>query len=89
MQSSHYAIGGHTFVILHKINSVSKNWCNLFIELSLRKTLEEVASLITEYLWFNDNDSVNICFYYVHCIILFCLLKKVGLDYQIIEPFVL
>ena len=39
---------------------------NLFIELSLREALEEIASGVFEYTWLNDEHAVDICLYYFH-----------------------
>lgn len=43
---------------------------NLFIKLSLREALEEIASGVFEYTWLNDEHAVNICLYYFHIQIL-------------------
>ena len=49
MQTTHHAILGHTFIILHKVYIA-----HFFFELSLRKTFKEITTSITKYLWLND-----------------------------------
>ena len=66
MQSTHYAIRGHTLVVLDKVYTVSKDWSYFLIELSLRKALEEVATGILENAWFYYHHTVYGGFDYVH-----------------------
>jgi hypothetical protein len=35
-----------------------KNGCDLFIEFSLREGLEEIATGVFEYAWFDDEDAI-------------------------------
>ena len=49
VQSSHHPIGGHAFVILHKVDGAY-----FLLELSLRERFEEVPASIPEDAWFYD-----------------------------------
>ena len=51
MQTTHYAIATHALIILAEVNTVTQDWDNLLIKLSLAKALEEVATSITEEAW--------------------------------------
>lgn len=61
MQSSHHAIARHAFVVLNKIDLA-----NFLLKFSLAERLEEIASGILEYLWFDDYNAFNSGFYNVH-----------------------
>ena len=39
---------------------------NFLVELSLRETLEEIATGVFEYTGLNDEHAGDICFYYFH-----------------------
>ena len=54
MQSSHYTIAGHTFIVLYEINGMPKDRSHLLIELPLGEAFKELASLITKDLWLYD-----------------------------------
>lgn len=49
VQSAHHPIGGHAFVILHKVDGA-----DFLLELSLRERFEEVPASIPEDAWFYD-----------------------------------
>ena len=71
MQSAHNAITGHAFIILNKVNSVSKDRYYFLVKLSLRKTLKEIASFISENFWFYYQNTFNDCFDYFHLLLYF------------------
>ena len=61
VQSAHHAIRRLALVVLHKDDAP-----HLFVELSLRETLEEIASWVDEDARFDDEQAVDLGFYYVH-----------------------
>ena len=71
MQSTHYAIRGHTLVVLDKVYTVSKDWSYFLIELSLRKALEEIATGIHENAWFYYKYAINGGFNNFHLLLCF------------------
>ena len=52
MESSHHTVSTHTFVVLHKLDCMTKYRCHFLIELTLRETLKEVPSPISKYFGF-------------------------------------
>ena len=66
MQASHYAIAAHRLVILAEVNTVSQDWGNLLIKLSLAETLEEVATRVAEEAWLYNEYAFYISFDYIH-----------------------
>ncbi|OPZ47712.1 MAG: hypothetical protein BWY95_01311 [Bacteroidetes bacterium ADurb.BinA104] len=48
---------------------MSKDGGNLFIKLSLRKALKEVASLVAKYFWLNNQHTIYSSLYYFHLIL--------------------
>ncbi len=71
MQVSHYTIATHALIILAEVNTMSQDWGNLLIKLSLAEALEEVATSITEEAWFNNEYSFYICLNNIHISVLF------------------
>ena len=61
VKSSHHSIRTHTLIILHEVNLA-----NFLIKFSLAERLEEIASGILEYLWFDDYNVLNGGLYNVH-----------------------
>ena len=70
MKPTHHTITGHGLIVLYEINLVSEDGSHLLIEFSLRETFKKVATLISKYLGFYNQNPINCCFYYVHVIIL-------------------
>lgn len=68
MKTTHDTIRRLAFVVLNKGHLVTEDEGYLFIEFSLRKGFEEVAAGIGEDVGLYDENSVNICFYYVHLV---------------------
>ena len=66
MQASHYAIAAHRLVVLAEVNTVSKDWGNLFFKLSLAEALEEVATRVAEEAWLYNEYAIYIGFDYIH-----------------------
>ena len=66
MQATHHAIRWHWFVVLHEVDTMPKDGRYFLVKLSLRETLEEVASGVFEYTGLNDEHAGDICFYYFH-----------------------
>ena len=48
------------------MDTVPKDGNNSLVEISLRETLEEVATGVFEYAGLNDEHTVYWCFYYFH-----------------------
>ena len=48
VQATHDAITGHRFIVLHEVYCMPQNRRNLLIKLTPRKTLKEIASLVTK-----------------------------------------
>lgn len=70
VQATHHTVGTHAFVILDEADG-----SHFLVELTLR----EGFSGIFEDLRLNDQDSVYLCFYYIHLFILFnCQLSTVN-----------
>ena len=68
MQATHHAVGRFAFIVLNKGHFVTEDGCDLLVEFPLREGFEEVAAGISEDAGFYDENSVNICFYYVHLV---------------------
>ena len=66
METSHHTIMIHDLIVLTKVYLVSYNRRNLIIEFSFIKTLQKVASFITEEVRFYHENVLYICFYYIH-----------------------
>ena len=69
VQASHDTIAAHTFIILAEVYTMSQDRRDLLFKLLLAEALEEVTSSITEEAWLNNENTLNICFYYIHCFI--------------------
>ena len=69
VQASHYAIAAHRLIVLAEVNTVSQNWGNFLLKLSLAEALKKVATSITEEAWLYNENAFNICFDYIHCCI--------------------
>ena len=52
VQASHYAIAGHGFVVLYKVD-----FAYFFFEFPLGETFEEVASGVFEHFGFDDDEA--------------------------------
>ena len=61
MQSSHYTIGRHGFIILDKVDLA-----DFLFKLTLAKALEEVPASIAKYFWFDDYYTIEFCIDYFH-----------------------
>lgn len=66
METSHDTVGGHGFVVLDEVDGVTQDGGNLLIELPLREALEEVAAGVTKNFGFDDENTIYVCFNYVH-----------------------
>ena len=66
MQASHHTIAAHRLVVLHEVDTMPKYGRNFLVKLSLRETLEEVATGVFEYTGLNDEHAGDICLYYIH-----------------------
>ena len=62
MQTTHHTVCRHGFIVLHEVDSMPKYGSNLFIKLSLREALEEIALGVFKYAWLNDEHAGDICF---------------------------
>lgn len=67
MEASHDSVGGHGFVVLDEVDGVTQDGGNFLIELPLRETLKEVAAGVTKNFGFDYENTVYVCFNYVHC----------------------
>ena len=52
VEASHYSVGGHALIILHKGYTVAYQRCYKRVKLSLGETLKEIAAGVVEDLWF-------------------------------------
>ena len=66
MQTSHHTIAAHRLVVLAEVNTVSQDWGNLLIKLSLAEALEEVATRVAEEAWLYNEYAFYISFDYIH-----------------------
>ena len=66
MEASHDTVGGHGFVVLDEVDGVTQDGGNLLIELPLGEALEEVAAGVTKNFGFDYENTVYVCFNYVH-----------------------
>ena len=70
VQTSHHAIAAHSLVVLAEVNTVSQDWGNLLLKLSLAEALEEVTTRVAEEAWFNNEYSFYICLNNIHISVL-------------------
>ena len=68
MQATHHAVGRFAFIVLNKGHLVTEDGGYLLVEFPLREGFEEIATGIGKDARFYDENSVNICFYYVHLV---------------------
>ena len=68
MQATHHAVGRFAFIVLNKGHLVTEDGGYLLVEFPLREGFEEIATGIGEDAGFYDENSVNICLYYVHLV---------------------
>ena len=61
MQATHHSITGFAFIILHETHLT-----DLFKELPLRERLEEIATVVTENLGFDDEHIGDLGVDYFH-----------------------